>query len=164
MSGAMNSCPMEREVLRAATIGAWPAAVRAHVVACEECAAAAEVAGWMQDLASQDLRDHPLPDPSVLWLKANVLKSSTVLDRASRPILNLQIAAYLLLGAAWAVLVTTKWASVRDWLHSLTPGEVLVKAAGAGTSVSLSLSIVLAFIVLASLTVTLALHTILAEE
>src|SRR6266851_5654314 len=101
----MNGCPMERDVIRASANDAWPEALKAHITTCEECAAAAEVSGWMQSFAEIDLRDRPLPDPSVLWLKAHLLRSSAAVERASRPITNLQIAAYLLLAAGWAALL-----------------------------------------------------------
>jgi len=164
MSGAMNGCPMERDVVRAAANDAWPEALRVHVATCEDCAAAAEVAPWMQSFAANDARQHPLPDPSVLWLKAHLLRSSAAVERAARPITNLQIGAYLALAAGWAFFLTTKWTSIQSWLHSLTPTALVAKAAGVSVTTSTSVSLIVTMIVLASLTVMVALHTILAEE
>jgi hypothetical protein len=160
----MNGCPMEREVVQAAANSAWPDALRSHIATCEECAAAAAVSGWMQSFAEIDLRDRPLPDPSVLWLKAHLLRSSAAVERASRPITNLQIGAYLLLAAGWAALLTTKWAAIQTWMRGFTPAAIVSKAAGVNMSASISAPLILTIIVLASLTVTVALHTILAEE
>ena len=160
----MNGCPMERDVVRAAASDAWPEALKSHITSCEECAAAAAVAGWMHTFAETDLRDRPLPDPSVLWLKAHLLRSSVAVERASRPITNLQVGAYLLLAAGWAALLTTKWASIQSWMHGFSPTAIVTKAAGAGMNVSISAPAILTVIVLASLTVMVALHTILAEE
>ncbi len=160
----MNGCPMERDVIRAAANDAWPVALQSHITTCEECAAAAAISGWMHDFAETDLRDRPLPDPSVLWLKAHLLRSSAAVERASRPITNLQIGAYLLLATGWAALLTTKWAAIHSWMHAFTPSAFVSKAAGASMSASVSLSLILTVIVLASLTVMVALHTILAEE
>jgi hypothetical protein len=160
----MNGCPMERDVVQAAANDAWPDALRSHITTCEECAAAAAVSGWMQSFAETDLRDRRLPDPSVLWLKAHLLRSSAAVERASRPITNLQIGAYLLLAAGWAALLTTKWSAIQTWMHGFTPAAIVSKAAGASMSTSISAPLILTVIVLASLTVTVALHTILAEE
>lgn len=160
----MSGCPMERDVVRAAASDAWPAALQSHITTCEECTAAAAVAGWMHNFAETGRPDHPLPDPSVLWLKAHLLRGSAAVERASRPITNLQIAAYLLLAAGWATLLTTKWGSIRSWMHDFTPAAIATKAAGASMSMSISASLILTVIMLASLTVMVALHTILAEE
>jgi hypothetical protein len=155
---------MERDVVRAAANDAWPVALRSHVTSCEECAAAAAVSGWMHSFAETDLRDRPLPDPSVLWLKAHLLRSSAAVERASRPITNLQVGAYLLLAAGWAALLTTRWSAIHTWLHAFTTGALVTKVASAEMSWSVSASLILTVIVLASLTVMVALHTILAEE
>lgn len=160
----MNGCPMERDVIRAAANDAWPEALRAHLATCEECSAAAEVAPWMQGFAADDVRERPLPDPSVLWLKAQLLRSSSTVDRAGRPITNVQIGAYIALAAGWALLLRFKWSAIQAWLHSFTPAALVTKAAGATATASISATMILALIVLASLSVTVALHQILAEE
>lgn len=161
----MNGCLMERDVVRAAANDAWPEVLRAHVSECEDCAAAAEVAPWMQSFAHEDMREHPLPDPSVLWLKAKLLRSNVAVERAARPITNLQIGIYVTLATAWALLLTFKWSSIQTWLHGFTPAALLTKAAGATVTSSISAPTVVTILVLAALTVMMvALHTILAEE
>jgi hypothetical protein len=160
----MNGCPMERDVIRAAANDAWPEALRAHVSTCEDCTAAAEVATWMQGFAADDVREHPLPDPSVLWLKAQLLRSSATVERASRPITNLQVGAYVVLAAGWALLLRFKWSALQAWLHGFTPAALVTKAAGATATASISTTMILTLIVLASLSVMVALHQILAEE
>jgi hypothetical protein len=160
----MNGCPMERDVVRAAAHDAWPEALRMHVETCEDCAVAAAVAPWMESFAADDVRESPLPDPSVLWLKAQLLRSSAAVERASRPITNLQIGAYLLVAAGWAALMTWKWSSIQSWLHDFTPSGLVARAAGAAGGTSLSASVILTLVILASMTVMVALHTILAEE
>jgi hypothetical protein len=160
----MNGCPMERDVVRAAAHDAWPAALRMHVESCEDCATAAAVAPWMQNFADDDVREHPLPDPSVLWLKAQLLKSSAAVDRASRPIATLQAGAYLLVAAGWAALLTLKWDAIQSWIHTFTPATMVARATGATASGSIPVSVILTVIALASMTVMVALHTILAEE
>lgn len=156
-----GGCRLEPDVLRAAEENRWTDAQRRHVAECEECAAAASVAGWMSDFARVDERRHPLPDPAVLWLKAQVLRGSTAVERASRPMTFAQTAAYFVVATGWATLLTWKWSAVVNWLESLRPSHFSITGAEAAT---LSGTFLLAVLLLSSMTIVLALHSILAEE
>lgn len=160
----MTDCRFEPNVLDAARNDSWTKSLRAHVASCDDCAAAAAVAPWMTRFAGLDEREHILPDPAVLWLKAKLLQSSAAVERASLPITRLQIAAYLIIAAFWAALLTWKSAALQLWINHLSPGRMLLGAAGTDASASLSLTVLFAIIALASATVGLAMHTILAEE
>lgn len=120
---------------------------------CEECAVAAAVEPWMQRFASLSDREHILPHPSIVWLKAQVMRSSADAARASRPMTILQMVAYLVVASGWATLLTWKWDAVQRMLHPFAAG---------GTRDTITIFATL--LVLATMTVTLALHTILAEE
>src|SRR5688572_32575434 len=56
-------CPREMLVLDAVRKGEWTPALRQHVASCEECAAAADVAQWMESFASNSVPRRHLPDP-----------------------------------------------------------------------------------------------------
>jgi hypothetical protein len=159
-----NDCAFEPNVLDAATTGDWTESLRAHLASCESCAAAAEVAPWMASFSGIDEREHILPDPAVLWLKARLLQSKTAVERASLPITRLQIAAYLIIAACWAALLTWKSAALQLWINHFSPTHVILGATGADATASLSVTVLFALIVLASATVGVAMHTILAEE
>ena len=124
----------------------------------------AEVAAWMQQFAAIDDRRHRLPDPSAMWVKARLMQSTAAAERASRPITTAQIAAYLIVAAGWAALLTWKWSALQAWINSFTPSHLLLGVAGAQTAASLSITLLGTLIALSSVTVILALHTILAEE
>jgi len=143
--------------------GNWSDELRAHAQSCPDCAAAAAVAPWMAGFAAMPDREHMLPDPSVVWLKAQLLRDIATADRATRPMTSLQMSAYLIVAAAWAAVLTWKWNVIERWLHRLTPGQFVL---GASTDAASSISVTFlgALIVLSSLTIMLALHTILAEE
>jgi hypothetical protein len=160
----MSDCRFEPNVIDAAKNDSWSESLRAHVASCADCAAAAEVAPWMSRFAGLDEREHILPDPAVLWLKAKLLQSSAAVERAARPITQLQIAAYLIIAAFWAALLTWKSAALQLWINHLSPGHMLLGVAGAEASASLSVTVLFAIIALGSATVGLAMHTILAEE
>lgn len=159
-----DTCPFEPNVIDAAASGQWSESLRAHTASCADCAAAAEVAPWMVSFAKQDDRKHILPDPSVLFLKAKLLQSSAAVDRAALPITRVQIAAYLIIAAGWATLLTWKWGALAAWLNALNPGRMAAGAGGAGGAATLSMTVLVSLVLLASATVMVAFHAILAEE
>ena len=159
-----TECPFEPNVIDAVSNDSWTESLRAHVASCDDCAAAAEVAPWMTKFSGIDERQHILPDPAVLWLKAKLLQTNAAVERASLPITRLQIAAYLIIAACWAALLTWKSSALQTWINHFSPGHVILGATGAEATASLSLSALLAVVILASATVGVAMHTILAEE
>jgi hypothetical protein len=105
-------------------------------------------------------REHILPDPSVVWLKAKLLQGTADAGRAARPLDVAQMLAYIVVAGGWAGLLTWRWHAVEAWLRSFTPTAIVTASRGG----SLSMSFFALVFVLASMTVMLALHTILAEE
>jgi len=130
-----------------------------HIASCEECSVAAVVAPWMKRFASLNERQHILPHPSIVWLKAQVLRSSSEAARASRPMTYVQFFAYGLVASGWAALLTWKWEAIQELLRPFNATNI----ASGSFSVS-SVPMFGALMLLATVTVTLALHTILAEE
>ena len=159
-----DACPREPDVLHAATTGAWSQATRDHLMHCADCSAAAETASWMSSFAAVDDQTHPLPDPAVLWLKAKLLQSNAAAQRATLPITRLQIAAYLIVAASWAALLSWKWNALHTWINGLAPTHLILGATGAESTATLSMTVFLVVIILSCGTVGLAMHTILAEE
>ena len=123
-----------------------------------------EIDHWMRRFAALDEREHILPDPSVIWLKAQVLQSAKAMERATGPITAVQITAYAIIAGCWAALLTWKWAALQAWVNSMTPAHIIRGAAGAQATASLSLTLLAMLVILASATVMVAMHTILAEE
>lgn len=161
MTKSASTCRYERDVLRAAADDSWTDTLRAHLGTCDDCVAAASVAPWMSRFSQIDVREHRLPDPSVVWLKAKLLQGTAAASRAARPLDIAQFIAYAVVAAGWAALLTSRWPAVKTWLNGFTPSAIVTNAARAET---LSMSFFAMVFVLASFTVMLALHTILAEE
>lgn len=156
-----DSCRFERDVMRAAVEDRWSESLRQHLLSCRDCTGAAAVAPWMDGFARISDREHILPDPSLVWLKAQLLQGSAGAARVTRPLNIAQIAAYVIVAAGWAALLNSRWSNIESLVHGFTPAR-LVETAARPESVSISL---LAMVVaLASITIMLALHTILAEE
>jgi hypothetical protein len=155
-------CRFEPQARSASSENRWTDALREHVKTCEECAMASLAAPFMARYARADERRHKLPDPSVVWLKAQLLGGIAVADRVARPLNVMQMVAYLVVAAGWATLLTWKWNDLQRWAVSLTPSGMAEGLAGSGASLSISVLGVL--VMLATVTVVLAFHTILAEE
>ena len=151
-------CRHEPQVRRAAAENQWTDMLRQHIATCAECAAAAAAAPFMTRLSRLDERQRKLPDPGVVWLKAQLLRSSAVADRAARPLNIVQMLAYGIVAAGWAAVLTWKWSDLQRWLLGFTPTHMVQ-----GMS-SLSVTFLLTVVVLATMTVMLGLHTILAED
>jgi hypothetical protein len=122
-----------------------------------------EVDAWMKQFAAIEHTPR-LPDANSLWVKAKLMQSTAAMERAARPLTRVQIVAYLVVASGWSALVTWKWNALSAWINSFTPAHIIMGAVGAETAHSLSLTFIMALVVLASVTVMLAFHTILAEE
>ena len=153
-------CRHEAEVVRAAEQDRWTDALRAHAATCPDCAAAASVAPWLDRFAHISDREHILPDPSIVWLKAQLLRGTADVARISRPMTVAQLVAYLVVAGGWAAVLTWKWDAVEAWIRTFSSPTGLVTSGAQGFSIAF----VSMVFVLASTTVMLALHTILAEE
>ena len=156
-----EGCRYEPEVLRAAAEDRWTDALRRHLTECDECIATATVAPWMERFAHISDREHILPDPSVVWLKAKLLQGTADAGRVARPLDVVQMIAYVVVAGGWAGLLMWHWPAVEKWMRGFSPSGVMTAAAQTG---SLSLSFLAMVVVLGSMTVMLALHTILAED
>ena len=115
------SCPFERDVVKTGDPRQWPEALVEHVAGCDTCAAAAAVGPWMQQFAKTPVREHRLPDPAVVWLKAQLLKNTMAAERVGRPMTAVQIAAYVLVGGSWATLLMLKWDALQASRQAMLP-------------------------------------------
>ncbi|HEX7192740.1 MAG TPA: hypothetical protein VF381_14325 [Thermoanaerobaculia bacterium] len=153
----MSECRFERDVIA----GRWTDSLRAHVAQCADCEAAMLVSPQMKELAAIDMREHPLPDPQVVWLKAQLLRNTMAVERASRPLKIFQVISYVAVAAGWTTVLAWKWSAIQALLHSLTPASFVQNASQAA---SLSMTFFVMVFVLSSITIGLALHTMLAED
>ena len=114
-----RSCDREADVRdmvrRMARGGLADASLNDHITSCPSCQETIAVANWMQQLASAPVVGRPLPDPTYLWWKAELLRRWDAGQRASAPVeVGEQVHAGVGLVAAAALLV---------WLwRNLLPG------------------------------------------
>lgn len=151
-----HGCDREMELTLALRRGELPAELRDHARSCEACSETARVSVLMNSLASETRREGNPLDPMVLYLKAQVLATSSGEPRALGPLHVLQRVALALVGLGWAVLLTWKWDAIRAWSFE---GAL----AGAIGGASLSPSLVALVFALACATILVTVHTALAE-
>lgn len=135
-----------------------------HVATCDECSVATNADAWMRSFAAIDDREHMLPNPSLVYLKAQLLQQTRTVDRATRPMSYVQTGAYVAIAACWALLLMVKWNAIVALAQTLTPSRFVMAATNDPSIAQLSMTSMLVFMLLASATAMLALHTILAED
>jgi hypothetical protein len=79
-----NECPYEPAVIEAAHSGQWSRQLRTHVSGCAECDDAVRVAVWMGNAATRLARTQTLPDPTYLWLRAEIARRTQEASAVSR--------------------------------------------------------------------------------
>jgi len=156
-----DACRFESDTIAAAKSGQWTDTLRAHVASCADCSATASVAAWMDRIGRTDERTHKLPDPSVVWLKSQLLRGTAAAERVSRPVTIAQVLAYFTVAAGWAGFLNWKWEIVQRWMVGVSAQHIAVNAASTS---GVSLGMLATLFLLATITVVVALHTILAEE
>jgi hypothetical protein len=92
------------------------------------------VTAWMKELASLPSGEGPLPDPTYLWLKAEILRRWDAQQRATAPIeVGERVQVGVGLAAAAGLLI---------WLWRTVPGITLTSTASpAGSPLTLGLAV-----------------------
>lgn len=101
----MSSCPWEARSAQAARTGFWPEEVAEHRKQCLECQEVALVTAFMAEELQEEMAPAPLPDPRMLWLRAQLELRQEKARRAEAPITGVQWAAgAVAVAAAWAFI------------------------------------------------------------
>ena len=116
-------CAREPEMLQAAARGeAATAGVATHLAACASCREAVALVAWMRQMADTSVdAPHPLPDPAVVWWKAQLLRRWESERRAVAPIERMhwiELAAGL---ASLAAFLAWQWKTLASALAQVIP-------------------------------------------
>ena len=112
-------CPHAESAVRAARTKGWSEELTAHVERCVSCRASAHVVRWMIELAASVASPPaPLPDPHLIWLKAQIRRRSKDWGRALLPIKICGALSALGLGAGLASVPSEFWSRTYEWLAS----------------------------------------------
>ncbi len=102
-------CPNEADVLRAAREDEWSESLRAHMAECARCRDLVQVGTFMSKLSAAEDRQTPLPDPELVWLKAQVLARQAQKERALKPLLVAEALGQAVAALGVGALLTWKW-------------------------------------------------------
>lgn len=139
-----RSCERESEVREMARRTAQgelaDASLSDHMAGCRTCQETWRVAKWMQQLACMPVVSKPLPDPTYLWWKAELLRRWDAEQRATAPVeVGEQVQVGIGLVAALALLV---------WLWRNMP-DLSVPAASGSSVTPLAIVMLLSAVLLA---------------
>ena len=103
------SCPNEADVLRAARADEWSESLRAHAAECARCRDLVQVTTFMNKLGAAEDKQAPLPDPELVWLKAQVLARQARKERALKPLVVAEALGQAAAALGVGAFLTWKW-------------------------------------------------------
>ena len=110
-----TGCSEESAVARAIRSGEWNDGLEAHVRGCGTCRSVRQAAQWMQGLApaSQlEAGQANLPDPQVLWLRAQLSERHAAAERAHRSLQWVEVICAMVICAGLSVWLVWDWSEV----------------------------------------------------
>jgi hypothetical protein len=134
----------------------------AHLAACSICRDTAIAAAAMDEVSRSPLIEKSLPDPSLIWIKAQIIETRGARERVERPATVATIFAYGMLGFGWALLFWWKWPLVERLLSSFRPDDFIVFSTTVADVVSMPF--LAGLVTLVALTGVLTMQTAFAEE
>jgi len=108
---SITNCSLESAVARAVRSGEWSESLEAHLHECAICRDVREAAGWMQGLAQATAREaqEGLPDPRVLWLRAQLSERQAAAERAHKFVQWVEIACVTAACAGLGIWLLSSW-------------------------------------------------------
>jgi hypothetical protein len=125
-------CRFEADVIEASRSGLWSDVLRSHVTGCSPCDEARTVATFMSRAAVALGRQETAPDPTLIWLKAELARRDRREERERR--------TWIWSGAiSGAAATVTAWVSI-EWVLPIVRlySEVFAMA---GAAIALTLGI-----------------------
>jgi len=119
-----KSCSQESAVAGAVRSGRWNEGLEAHLRQCAACRNVQEAARWMQSLASTSRSSATLqgdlPDPQILWLRAQLSERQAAVERAQGILQWLEVAWVTTACVGLGILLAWNWnaivSEIRDML------------------------------------------------
>jgi hypothetical protein len=109
-------CSEESAVARAIRNGEWNESLEAHVRGCGTCRSVRQAAQWMQVLApASELETRGqanLPDPQVLWLRAQISERQQAAERAHKSLQWVEVVCAMVICAGLGVWLVRDWSEV----------------------------------------------------
>lgn len=142
-----TSCAHEDAVTAAARSGDWTPELMAHRDGCMTCAELTLVVAALAADAEQLVDEAiPLPDPGVIWFRAQLAEREHRFQRATRAIVWVQRATIATVAAVGVAFAPGLWALIGRFVAGLDLGSAaaeLPRAAGSPTLVMITSLLVL---------------------
>jgi predicted anti-sigma-YlaC factor YlaD len=125
----IRACPQEPDILAAAADGrALPAPLAAHLASCASCREQADAVAFVRALAEAPDAPHHLPDPAVIWWKAQLLRRWQAERAASAPIERMRWVELAAGFASLAVFLIWQWQGLVNLVARAIPAGVAAAA------------------------------------
>lgn len=155
-----NRCALEDEILRAVASSGISETARQHMEECELCRYTVQAESWMHALSDSELLPTSLPDPTMIWLRSQLVEQDGALFHLRQSLTLLHTAGFGLVALAWTMLISWKWEALRLFINELHTAGAVVAALNAQL---LSLPLIVTLTLLTCATVAVTLHPALAE-
>jgi len=114
-------CDTQSSLLEAAAAGhETDPAIVDHLAGCPSCREAVEAICWMRRMADTTAEAHALPNPDVIWWKAQLLRRWDADRRAAAPIERMHKAELFAGLVSFAGFLAWQWSGLTKMLSSLT--------------------------------------------
>ena len=139
-----RTCAQQPDILSAVAAGRKrETLVAAHLAACPSCREQADAICWMRKLAAAPEPSHPLPDPGVIWWKAQLLRRWQAERVASAPIERMHWVELVAGCACLVVFLVWQWRGLSTLVSRAIPAGVAAMSTAAPPSNPLVLVLVL---------------------
>lgn len=119
-----EECPHEHLVHQAVQSGQWAESVTCHVDACASCREVVQITQWIRTMAGASEVPASLPDPSLLWLKAQFLEQQAAREQAFQPLMLVGTVTLALATAIPAGALAWYWSEIQPLLTGDNPGSL----------------------------------------
>jgi hypothetical protein len=139
-----RTCAQQPDVLSSVAAGRErEILVAAHLEACPSCREQADAICWMRKLAAAPGPSHPLPDPGVIWWKAQLLRRWQAERVASAPIERMHWVELVAGFACLVVFLAWQWRGLSTLVSRAIPAGVAAMSTATPPSNPVVLALVL---------------------
>jgi len=110
-----GQCAFEEKIAAANRLGKWSDDLLAHVADCRVCEEVALVSSYLCESSEVTRADASLPNPGLIWSKAQAAAKAAAMERALRPILWARRCAFGACAAAIVVAIVLAWSRIGEF-------------------------------------------------
>jgi len=115
-------CAHQQEAIDAASAGRDPgAALAQHLSTCASCREAIEVVRWMQHVAQEPVPAHTMPNPDLIWWKAQLLRRWELERKVAAPIERMHTAELAAGVVGLVAFVVWQWSGLTRAMSAVIP-------------------------------------------